>query len=242
MPVGLASRPWRRFLRFSVRGLIVLVLVFGAGLGWLVRAARIQRDAVAALEKAGHEVGYDWQREEAATDPDARSHWPEWPEWLRDRIGLDYLCNVVEVGISRGGSDADLLHAVRLSRLVSLSLSNSSVTDAGLQHLRRLSGLEDVRLDGTEVSDIGLAHLSGLKSIRFLWLGETRVSDAGLAHLERLFRVETLHIEGTRVSDAGLAHLKELNRLGWLNLTDTQVGDAGLVHLKALNRLYDLPV
>ena len=31
------ARPWRRFLRFSVRGLIVLVLVIGAGLGWTVR-------------------------------------------------------------------------------------------------------------------------------------------------------------------------------------------------------------
>jgi hypothetical protein len=36
------SRPWRRYLRFSVRGLIVLVLLIGAGLGWTVRSARIQ--------------------------------------------------------------------------------------------------------------------------------------------------------------------------------------------------------
>ena len=43
------SHPWRRFLRFSVRGLIVVVLVIGAGLGWIVRQAHIQRDAVAAI-------------------------------------------------------------------------------------------------------------------------------------------------------------------------------------------------
>jgi hypothetical protein len=47
------SRPWRRFLRFSVRGLIVLVLVIGVGLGWIVRRAHIQRDAVSAITKAG---------------------------------------------------------------------------------------------------------------------------------------------------------------------------------------------
>ena len=45
------ARPWRRFLRLSVRGLIVLVLVIGAGLGWLVRSAHIQRDAVAAITR-----------------------------------------------------------------------------------------------------------------------------------------------------------------------------------------------
>jgi hypothetical protein len=29
------AHPWRRFVRLSVRGLIVLVLVIGAGLAWL---------------------------------------------------------------------------------------------------------------------------------------------------------------------------------------------------------------
>ena len=29
------SRPWRRFLRFSVRGMIVIVLLVGGWLGWM---------------------------------------------------------------------------------------------------------------------------------------------------------------------------------------------------------------
>jgi hypothetical protein len=53
--------PWRRFLRFSVRGLIVIVIVVGVALGWIVREAHIQRDAVAAIEKAGGSVRYDWE-------------------------------------------------------------------------------------------------------------------------------------------------------------------------------------
>ncbi len=56
-----ASRRWLRFLRFSVRGLIVLVLVIGGWLGWLVQSVRIQREAVAAIKKAEGEVWYDWQ-------------------------------------------------------------------------------------------------------------------------------------------------------------------------------------
>ncbi len=50
------TRPWRTFLRFSVRGMIVLVLVIGAGLGWVVRVVRtaqIQREAVAENTRAG---------------------------------------------------------------------------------------------------------------------------------------------------------------------------------------------
>ena len=55
------KRRWRKYLRFSMRGLIVLVLLTGGGLGWLIRGARIQREAVAALEKCGCAATYDWQ-------------------------------------------------------------------------------------------------------------------------------------------------------------------------------------
>ena len=35
MPAEPGLHPWRKYLRFSVRGLIVFVLVIGAGLGWI---------------------------------------------------------------------------------------------------------------------------------------------------------------------------------------------------------------
>ena len=56
-----ASRPRRRFLRLSVRGLIVVVVVIGVWLGCIVRT-RVQRDAVVAIENAGGAASYDWDR------------------------------------------------------------------------------------------------------------------------------------------------------------------------------------
>ena len=61
MLTGPASGPWRRFLRFSVRGLIVFLIVVGAGLGWIVRQAHVQGDAVAAIRATGGAVRYDWE-------------------------------------------------------------------------------------------------------------------------------------------------------------------------------------
>jgi hypothetical protein len=55
------SRSWRRFLRFSVRGMIVVVLVSGGWLGWIVRSARIQREAVAGIRNAKSRVSSDWE-------------------------------------------------------------------------------------------------------------------------------------------------------------------------------------
>jgi hypothetical protein len=50
----------RRWVRLSLWGLVVGVLIIGAGLSWLVRSARIQREAVAAIKKGGGDVIYLW--------------------------------------------------------------------------------------------------------------------------------------------------------------------------------------
>jgi hypothetical protein len=89
MRVGRISHPWRRFLRFSVRGLIVLLLVIGAGLGWLVRAARIQHNVVAAVQAAGGGVSYDWDSRTGVVVPGG-SPWA--PAWLLDLVGVDCFC------------------------------------------------------------------------------------------------------------------------------------------------------
>jgi hypothetical protein len=67
MPAGRISQPWRSYLRFSVRGLIVVVLVVGAGLEWIVHQAHVQRDAAAAIKNSGGSVQYDseWSVEKA---------------------------------------------------------------------------------------------------------------------------------------------------------------------------------
>ena len=72
MHAGPVTRPWRRFLRFSVRGVLVLVLVVAAGLGWIVRSARIQREAVAAIERAGGRVIYDFESNNVTPTPVGR--------------------------------------------------------------------------------------------------------------------------------------------------------------------------
>ena len=90
------SSPLRRSLRFSVRGLVVVVLVIGAGLGWLVRNARIQRDAVAVIERGGGGVSYDWDLQSASISAAGK---PWAPSWLVDLVGIDYFGHVRLVGL-----------------------------------------------------------------------------------------------------------------------------------------------
>ena len=139
------SRPWRRFLRFSVRGLIVLVLVIGAWLGWLVRSARIQRDAVAAITKAG---GASIMTGSGATGTVIPGGRPSAPRWLVDLIGVDYFGHVIDVSFHTNteATDATFAQIGRLTQLWRLMLIESSVNDASLSHLKGLTDLHSLEL------------------------------------------------------------------------------------------------
>jgi hypothetical protein len=124
---------------------------------------------------------------------------PWWPGWLVDRVGLDYFGNVVCVGLSEAGSDAELSHVGRLNRLQELHVS-SHVTDAGLKNLTGLTRLREMTLsygnsrglEPTGISDVGLAHLIGLALLR------------GLTGLERLTLLMT-NVSRERVSELNKA-------------------------------------
>src|SRR5262245_52516029 len=113
-PTDRVSRPWRRFLRFSVRGLIIFVIVFGAGLGWIVRQAHVQRDAVAAIRKAPATVYYDWEWNDRNS---IRGGKPWAPLWLVDLIDADYFGHVtlVHLAWTSTATDATLAHVGALT-------------------------------------------------------------------------------------------------------------------------------
>jgi hypothetical protein len=179
-----APHPWRRLLRFSVRGLIVFVVVVGAGLGWIVRQAQIQRDAVAAITRAGGWAAYDWQWRGGKMISEGT---PWAPGWLVDLIGVDYFDHVTAVGFpeTSGVTDATLAHVGSLTRLQVLYVNSPSLSDAWLVHLKGLTKLSGLDLSGTHITDAGLAHLKGLIKLTNLSLFGTQVTDAGAKELKQ---------------------------------------------------------
>jgi internalin A len=257
------ARPWQRFLRLSVRALIVVVLVIGAGLGWLVRSARIQRDAVAAITAAGGSVEYDWERRNGRKIAGGKL-WA--PRQLVELLGVDYFAHVTCVTFAPNSTpthatieqvgrlteleelifmvsavgDADLVHLKGLGKLSSLFLGVNPVTDAGLAQLSGLTDLSSLNINDTLITDAGMVYLKGLTKLTSLDLLHTYVTDAGVSHLKGLSNLSYLNLSGTLVTDAGLAHLKGLTRLSKLDLGATHVTDAGMVYLKGLSNLSDL--
>src|SRR5262245_47525071 len=126
---------------------MILVLVLGGTLGWFVRRAHVQRDAVTAIVRSGGGAYYDWEtRELSRWDGSRLSHDPKgkspWPKWLIDALGPDYFGHVRIVYVQKGDADAVMKFVGRLRYLDSLSVSSPGpLTDAGMSHLRGLTRL-----------------------------------------------------------------------------------------------------
>jgi hypothetical protein len=99
VPPKIIRRPLVGYVKISVRALIVAVLVIGAGLGWLVRRSQVQRDAVAAITKAGGLVEYAWESPDPRFKPKL---W--WPKWLMEWVGVDHFGNVLYVDFAGEGA------------------------------------------------------------------------------------------------------------------------------------------
>lgn len=179
----LKRRSWWSYLRFNMRSLLILVLLFAAGLGWSVHRAHVQRDAVAAIIKAGGSVYYDWQLFSNGT---ANSNGKlRWPKWLVDHVGIDYLSTVRQAFLTERDLEGVTDHVGRLGQLERLYLVGPSMTDARLVHIEGLTKLQGLSLDDSKVSDAGLVHLKGLRRLKSLNLEGTKVTAAGVRELQK---------------------------------------------------------
>jgi hypothetical protein len=258
-------KPSRRLLRLSVRALMLVVLTLALGLGWVVQRARVQREAVATIQKVGGNVVYDWQvlPNGAAMNPNGQ---PPGPKWLVERLGVDYFGDVIIVGLGIGKpvTEADMeligrlgklrrLYASRtegltdegvarlrgLTHLEQLQLGRNKITGASLANFREMTQLKDLDLSGVPLADADLVHLEGLTSLTGLTLTSTSVTDAGLAHLEGLVNLKSLVLPLTGIRGEGLKHLGRMTQLSRLNLTGNQIADlSSLPPLPGLKVLY----
>ena len=130
-------------------------------LGITVDRARRQKEAVARFSELGLGVMYDYYYSE--------SEEPRGPAWLRNLIGEDYFCSVVQLHFNDIQVSAeDFAHVSAFRHLEELYLEGTSITDADAAHLRGLTSLTILRLRGTQVTDEGLRHLKNLTALQKL--------------------------------------------------------------------------
>jgi hypothetical protein len=257
----------RRWLRFSLRTLLIVVTLFGVWLGVKVDQARRQKLAVVALRMRGFYVNYEhWRTNGDPESFDSSRELPV-PTLLRSRADGDFFQKVIAIRVLPTSSDDDYVHLAALPHIEALYLSGrgNDVSDAGLAYLPRpdrlvhfeagdtlvgdafvkrlanATGLIRLGLSGTRVTDKGLQWLPPLPKLKMLGLGGTSTTDAGLAAaLQDRSSLESLYLQDTRITDKSVALLEDANRLRFLHLDRTQISDAGLIHLQNAKRLITL--
>jgi hypothetical protein len=234
-----------RWLRFSLRTLLLLITAMCVWLGMNVPAARRQKEAVPVLLKAGAALGYDYEFVPMAPPPHRRwdpEQSPPGPTWLRERIGEDYFQTVVAVFFNRpnlGIKKADLDQLAKLPHVTDFVFDGrgTSVHDQDFTALADLHELEMLQFMRARIDGSILKWLPNPGRLKSLCLGMTDIDDAALVALDKMTALEVLLLYGTHVTDAGLEHLRNLTNLEELWLNQTQVTDAGLQHLAGLKKL-----
>ena len=173
-------KPRRRRFQYSLRTLLIVMLLVGGGLGWFshkLQQTRRQRVAVTSITNLSGLVGFDDEAADFAAGPPI-SHVPR---WLRNLLGDDFFRTAVSLVAFNDGS---MESAKDLTELRRLDFVGGPATDAGLAHVRSLSRLQRLNLSDTQITDAGLEHLQGLTQLRELVLRGTRVTDEGVQQLQ----------------------------------------------------------
>ena len=157
--IAMPNGKLRHQLKISLRAMMLVILVFGLWLGWRVNKAREQREAVAAVQKYGGWVHYDY---EFVNGKVASGRNPPAPCWLRKLLGDAFFQEVRQVSLvydnSRGkrfdnanvsACDDVLARVSRLPGLKVLLLKETQATDKGLEHIGKMSDLERAARSGT---------------------------------------------------------------------------------------------
>lgn len=218
-----APRRKRRWFQFSLRTLLVFVLLVGIGMSWFavkVRQAREQKEVVEAISQAGGSVLYDWVYS-YDYDPNEIPK-PPGPIILRKLFGDDFLDTVVEVEIQCGDP---------------VTGTAPPLPTGFLDHLEQLPELRTLLLDDAEISADDMRRISELSSLERLTLASASFREDGWEHVKEPSRLTELDLSGSRISDGAMTYFGRLRDLNWLDLSFSNAADDGLQHLRGLTRL-----
>jgi hypothetical protein len=163
------SRPQRFTL--SVRGMMILVLLFVGVMAWKVRRASIQRRAVATIKRAGGIVKYDYEIDADGDEKDDPDPWA--PDWLSRAVGDEWFQEVIQVDLR------------------DIQPRQTTLADDTLAAVAALDRVEKVEIDLPSSNAASLARLIGLTRLKSLTLGLDGTTDVWLVSLEKIRSLES---------------------------------------------------
>lgn len=222
-------KPKRRWFRFSMRTLLIVMTLLCVGIGWKMNQVRNLRRAVAEAQRLGATISY-FHELDATTSPAE----PPGPKWLRRIFGDDFFEEVDQIQIYNDQANDDTLALIaKLPRIRSLIVRSNAFTDKGLASLAGASELETLELTSANVTASGYANLKGLRKLMSISFRKNpTVEDSWLTEIAKLTQVHYLYLTCPQFTDAGLVHLQTASGLRELDLRGSGVTKEGVELLK----------
>ena len=219
----------RRWLRFGLRTLLILLTVGCVWLAIVFNQCRRQLRAVEAIEQAGGLVGFDYQ-----FDAGKKAVPSPGPPWLRWIVGDELFRTPVHVEIRGDGIDDAFLaeHLPGVRSAESLSTQSDGITDSALSSISRLSGVKMLHLNSTKISDAGLAHIERMKELVVLGLDSPNLTDAGVARLADLKLLGALTLDHAQLTPESIRALQRLDRLTYIHIVRHPANESQLASLR----------
>lgn len=227
------ERGIRRAMRYSLRGLLALVLVCAVAsyrVHLQIRSYQKQQKALARLNRESARC-----KVREAT-----------PKWLWRRLvpgAFPWAGDVTEVKITVNPEESDVLRCLAdLENLEHLEVFGEGGSDEifaeALAPLRRL---RVVMINSPTIGDRGFRGLAGCNDLEFLYLPHANISDTAMQTLHGFPRLRKLDLSRTSVTDAGFEPIVSLSNLHSLRLPET-VTSKSFEKLRVMPGLYTLEI
>ena len=213
------TMPPKRWLRFSIRTLLLALLVSGIAFGLVSNRANRQLDILANIKMAGGTHQSHPNTSSIASN-------------LLGRIfGTEAFANVYSVDLR--GTDANdelIVKLANLSLLRELDLTGTRTTDVGVLAISRLP-LKTLWLQECPITDLSGSHLSKTTTLEMLAMNATNCSDDFIDNLGPLPELKDLGLRGTNIAFNGVQNVGCMPKIESLRLYDTSVNDNAIQQL-----------
>lgn len=241
--------PKRHWLRFSVRGLLLLVLLVSIPLGLIGRdliRSKSEEYLVNDIQIADGYVRYDYVYQVmpppgtmGLTIAKFDEHEPK-GHWLARKIlGENIYSYVTIVNLRRADDPNQVLPRIAtFSRLEKLSLAEAALTDESVDAISQLRQLRELYLESIELSPQQMRKLAAINSLETLYFTGSFATDDVLEQVANFKNLQEITLRDTAITNRALQSLARVPGLKRIEIDNAkQVTNEGLVPLVQLPEL-----
>lgn len=226
-----ASKGKRRWLRFGLRSLLVLVTLAAAGsawLGWRVSLSRQEEQVIARLASVqdGRSLNLLYDNPLGPSGgPGLDEFLHHGPQWLTSLLGTDICRTVTTLGAIAPGNEFTVVLPKEGGAFHYRRKYICGFTEADMREVAKLSNLRRLGLEANPIDDRGVVYILQLRQLEWLSLAHTKITDDGVKAIAGLPRLRELDLSCTDVTGNSLDSLANCKALRKLNVRNTQLSN-----------------